>query len=249
MFSRIKRFLKRWPGLYRPLQHLWYKMREYIETRVLGTLVQEWIWRTRHLYKGKRWAQDYRESVNHPHRQLLVERISTYEPFKSILEIGCNAGPNLYLLSKKYPDAALSGIDINASAILEGKQWFSEEGIKNVKLSVLKADELDRFADKSTDVTFTDATLLYIGPDKIKNVLSNLTRITRKALVLNEWHTEKNNIDYKKDSYYEGHWVYNYKDLLRNTVDDPRIIIRKIPKELWGGSGWEEYGAIIEVKL
>ena len=249
--SNVKSFLKRWPVSYRLLQKIYYSFRRVIETYILGTKIKEWNWQTKHIFKGRSWTKGYIGSVNHPHRQLLVATISSYAPLESVLEIGCNTGSNLQLLAKNSQNKAIKlyGIDINSQAIKEGKIWLDWAGIKNVQLSVGRADELGRFKDKSIDVVFTDATILYIGPDKIKKVIRETRRITRKALIFNEWHWENNSLKRKEYFWYDGNWVYDYKALLRNIVSLESIKISKIPPEIWGGSGWEEFGAIIEVRL
>ena len=144
-------------------------------------------WSTRHLY-DESWIENYWNSRNHPHRSFLVERICRFSPIYSILEIGCACGPNLYQIAKKFPDAEVRGIDINPIAVQKGNEWVKEEGISNVKLEVGKAQELRRFADKSFDVVFTDAVLIYIPPDEIKQVVKEMLRISR-VIVLNEWHS------------------------------------------------------------
>ena len=245
--ASIKSFLKRWPLLYHLLQRVYYGFRRIIETHVLGTRMQEWIWQNRHSYKGDDWAKGYSKSAVHPHRQLLLEKIMAYAPLESVLEIGCNTGPNLYLLAKQLPEANLYGIDINHMAIEVGKEWLEQAGVENIQLSAGKADKLGRFTDKSIDLIFTDATIIYIGPDKIQKVLREMKRIARKAIIFNEWHQE-NRI--KECFYYDAHWVYNYRSIFGNCVLSPNsIVVTKIPKDLWGGSGWEEFGAIIEVSL
>lgn len=101
--ANIKSLLKRWPLLYHLLQRIYWGFRRIIETHVLGTRMQEWIWKYRHIYQGSNWAKGYCESADHPHRQLLLERILAYAHLESVLEIGCNTGPNLYLLAQKLP--------------------------------------------------------------------------------------------------------------------------------------------------
>lgn len=247
--SKMKSILKRWPNVYQFVLRFYYNLRRLIETHVFGTKIQEWIWKTRHIYKGNDWAQGYCESINHPHRQLLIEKISSYAPFESVLEIGCNTGPNLYLLAKKFKKSKLYGIDINRKAIEKGRAWLQKDGIGNVSLSVGRADDIRKFVDKSVDVVFTDATLMYIGPDKIKTIIEGMIRIARKSLVFNEYHWDDDSLKPKYYSYYDGHWVYDYKALLIRYVLTVSIKISKLPKEVWGGSGWEEFGSMIEVKL
>ena len=94
----------------------------------------------------------------------------------------------MYLIAKKFPNAEVRGIDINPMAIQKGDEWLAQEGISNVKLSVGKADELGQFQDGSFDIVFTDAVLVVIGPDKIKEVIKEIIRIARRALIMVEWH-------------------------------------------------------------
>lgn len=180
--NSIKSFLRRWPIFYSLLQRVYYSFRRVLELHILGTKLQEWIW------SANRGVNEGLESISHPHRKLLLDKISSYSPFENILEIGCNAGPNLCLLSKKVPNARIYGIDINSKAIEEGKKHLKEEGMNNVFLSVRRADRLESFGDKSIDVVFTDAVLMYIGPDKIYNVIGEMIRVARKAIIFNEWH-------------------------------------------------------------
>jgi ubiquinone/menaquinone biosynthesis C-methylase UbiE len=213
--------------------------------------VDEKYWATRHLRKGDDWgnqdgdwARGYWDSRNHTHRSFLIERISELSP-SSILEIGCNCGPNLYILAKKFPDAEIRGIDINSMAVQKGNEWFTQEGISNVKLLVGKADDLRQFQDKSFDVVFTDAVLIYIGPDKIKKVVEEMLRVARKALILLEWHC----FNSKSDSLgvYVGHWMRDYVALLKEFVPENKIRVIKMPEDIWPDQNWQKWGGVIEV--
>jgi len=154
----------------------------------MRSIVADKDWATRHLDDGEGWIESYWKSRDHPHRVFLVERICRFSPIHSILEIGCASGANLYHIAKKLPNAEVRGIDINPMAVRKGSEWFKDEGICNVKLEVGKAQELSRFADKSFDVVFTDAVLIYISPYEIKQVVREMLRIGR-VVVLNEWHS------------------------------------------------------------
>lgn len=233
----------------------------YLKYLLLGTKAIEKEWATRHLCEGERrrddwgkgsndWIRGYRDSQNHPHRSFLVETISKFKP-SSILEIGCNCGPNLRLLAKKFPDAKIMGIDINPIAVQKGNEWFAQEGVLNVNLSVGKADELGQFQDKSFDVVFTDAVLIYIGPDKIKDVMREMIRITHRALILAEWHSFESQ---RKDTnvlgtYHKGIWVRDYVALFKQFVREEQIRITKISEEVWPDKNWSEVGAVIEVAM
>lgn len=225
----------------------------------LGSQVMEREWATRHLSKCERerddwgkgrddWIESYRDSWDHPHRPFLIEKISKFSP-NTILEIGCNCGPNLYMLAKKFPNAEIRGIDINSMAVQKGNEWLAQEGITNVKLLEGKADELAQFPDKSVDVVFTDAVLIYVGPDKIKKVIKAMIRITRQALILMEWHSFEPE---RKDPnglgvYHLGCWKRDYVALLKQFVPEEQIQVAKITADIWPEKNWEEVGAVIEV--
>jgi SAM-dependent methyltransferase len=230
-------------------------------------------WATRHLH-DENWAEDYWKSRNDPHRLFLVEKISKYSPIKNVLEIGCASGPNLYLIAKKFPEADIRGIDISPVAIQKGNTWFKQEGFSNVKLEVGKAQDLERFADKTFDVVFTDAVLIYISPDEIKQTIKEMLRIGR-VIILNEWHTFNkwrafllNTLYYFKSNLiarqqfkniklsirsktslglFVGHWARDYRTLFQEFVPKERIHITKLPNGLWNDKKWQRWGALIEV--
>jgi len=245
MMNRIKLFLKRIPLFSRFLQRFYYLFRGLLEAHILGTKLQEWTWRRRKGNSSK--VKEHYETVNHPHRPILVEKISSYKPLETILEIGCSGGVNLYLLAEKFPEAKLYGIDINSQFVKEGRKWLQKRNVGNVFLSHGWADRLPQFHNKSMDIVFTDATLLYIGPDKINRVIKEMKRIACKGIVFNEWHYE-NSI--KEHLWLDGHWIYDYRILLSKYFPSDNIKISKIGKnDLWNDENWKKFGSIIEVRL
>ena len=209
--------------------------------RVLGTRFNEMIWRFRHVYK-RGWAESYIQSFSHPHRQLLAKKISSDEPFTDVLEIGCASGPNLYLLAKKFPHAHFVGVDINPEAVKQGNIFFKRQGVRNVSLLVGKADDLGKFSDRSFDIVFTDAVLMYIGPDKIRKVAAEIERVVRKAILLVEHHSEQES---DLGSYKEKWWLRDYAKLFQPFSN--QINVTRITSETWGGN-WAKFGYIIEIK-
>lgn len=256
MKEHLKHLLKKSPACYCFVKTSYYTLRfRHLKECLLGTGVREREWATRHLRKGDDWSKGsndwikgYWDSQDHPHRSFLIERISKFSP-NSILEIGCNCGPNLHLLAKKFPDAEIIGIDINPMAVQKGNEWLTQEGISNVKLSVGKADELGQFKDKSFDIVFSDAVLIYIGPDKIKEVITEMIRITRQALILMEWHSfdPERKDPYGFGVYYNGCWKRDYVTLLKQFVREEQIHGTKITEVVWPDKNWKDAGAVIEV--
>ena len=250
--ERLKTCLRKWPTAFSLLRRVYHAVRiQYLMELLFGTKVREKEWATRHLRESntENWIKGYWDSQTHPHRQLLVEKIDAFSPICSILEIGCNSGPNLALLAKKFPNAEMVGIDINPLAVERGKQWLAKEGILNVRLNVGKADELQGCPDDGFDVVFTDAVLIYVGPDKIRKVVREMLRVARKALVLVEW----NLIDARDNArsglgvYHYGFWTRNYAALLKQFVREDQLRVTKIPEGVWPVDGWKEFGYVIEV--
>jgi len=242
--EKLKQCIKKWPYAYTKIQRLYYVLLYFGETSLLGTRIHEVIWK----YFRKVSVKEIVESAEHLHRNFLIDRIGRYSPFYRILEVGCNAGQNLLLLARRYPDAEFHGIDINPRFIEAGKKWLRNEGVKNVSLMTRQADVLSDFIDQSFDIVFTDAVLMYIGRDKIRGVLREIMRITRKAILLNEWHLEQSNSS-EPSLWFDLHWIHDYRLLLKEFVPDGKISITELPEGLWGDAGWGRYGSLIEVDL
>ena len=260
--KNITQFLKNRPVIFRAISKVYFALQPvHLMELLIGTKAREREWARRHLYKSSdwrnnqhvgrddEWVRGYWESQNHSHRKILLDKISKYLP-KSILEIGCNCGPNLHLLAKKFPDIEMKGIDINPCAVEKGNELFALECISNITLSVGKADELEQIGDKSFDIVFTDAVLIYIGRDKIQKVIQEMLRIAQKAVILVEWHSfiPQN----KKDPlglgfYHHGCWERDYSTLLRQFIPEKQVSISKITKDVWADEIWSTAGAIIEV--
>jgi len=254
------RWLERWPALYRIVVRIYYALKPvHLMELFVGTKARENEWAARHLYKGNdwkcaqrigdddEWVMSYWDSRSHSHRSFLVEKISAYYPVNSILEVGCNCGPNLYLLAQKFPDAEIAGIDINPRAIQKGNELLASEGISNIKLICARADELHQFKDNGFDIVFSDAVLMYIGPDKIQRVIRDIYRVTNRALILLEWHCFEGRDPRGLGIYYRGNWKRDYVALLRQFVSEDLIHVSRISDHVWAQENWSEVGAIVEV--
>jgi SAM-dependent methyltransferase len=242
--SFLKDKLRKSPRLYGALQRSYYRVMKAAETRVFGSRLHEWLWRSRFNPSAVRYSDDR----DHPHREHLAEEIAKLGPFTSVLEIGCNSGPNLLLLARRFPTSRFTGVDINRRALEAGRERLKKECLANVDLFEAKADDLSRFPDKNFDVTFSDATFLYVGPDKFGAAVLEMTRVTRKALLFNEWNLAGGGKE-PASLWYDLHWVHDYATLLARFVPGAKITVAKLPAGLWGPGGWEDYGAMIAVLL
>ena len=238
---QLARFLRQVPPLYHFATKVYGKVSNYINSR---TWVKERYWARREI------AESYWNNREHPSKKFLGERIAAFAPIHSILEVGCASGPNLWLLANRFPEAEIVGVDINPEAVNFGNDQFAKEGISNAKLSVGKADELGQFRDKAFDIVFTNALLIYVGPNKIEGVIQQMLRLTRRALVLMECHCWEPDKDPKGKGFFVGrNWIRDYQALLRQFVPKEQIRITKIPKEVWSDDPWETFGAVIQVVM
>lgn len=185
------------------------------------------------------WDQAYLSTWDHPHRQLIIWALKTFN-WLSLWEIGCGPGANLMKIAKEIPNRQLGGSDINEDAIELARKTFV-----NGHFRVESVEDL-LLSDRACDVILSDATLIYIGPDKIKSTINELKRITRERIVFCELHS---NNWWKRwvYRYKTGYNVYNYKKLLEN-AGFYDVQIAKIPKEYWPGTPWETFGYIIMAK-
>ena len=158
-------------------------------------------WTNPKIYDRDSWKDELRVSLEHPHRSVLLEKISSHAPFSRVLEIGCGYGSNLYHIAQNFPKAELKGIDINPMAVKHGNEFFKEKGISNVQLSVGEAQNLKKFQDKYFDIILTDAVLIYIHPEEITSLVREMLRVG-KVLVLNEWQCFNTFIAACEDKYY-----------------------------------------------
>ena len=170
------------------------------------------------------WKKEYLDTTNHPHRFFILDILKNLR-FISIMELGCGSGPNLVNIIRYFKGKQIGGVDINPEAIALANKTFNG--------GVFQVSPLDNImmSDKSTDISLTDMTLIYIGGRRIKAHLKEIKRITRDYVVLCEFHSESwwdRSVLWLKT----GYFAHNYKKLL-NKLDFYDIKYIKMPKEAW----------------
>lgn len=214
--------------------------------RVVGTRFFENQWADRGLSEVEQGFSN----INHPHRGWLIEQLSDLSSFSSVLEFGCGYGPNLQLIAKNFPDVEVVGIDINPFSVSEGNNQLKMCGYEKASIIEGKDNQLKQFADNSFDIIITDATLLYIGPDKIKQIISEMKRVASKALIFVELHqTGATNDPLGLGVYTQDGWVRDYQKLLNHFFADRNIKIIKIPADLWTAGAWPRLGYLIKAEI
>ena len=181
------------------------------------------------------WIIEYRKSTIHPHRDLIIKELDKTGKFESVLELGCNAGPNLfriYQTFKHYGLTRLAGIDINKDAITEAKKL-----VPSAEFQVRDLRKPIPYPYQSFDVVLVDAVLMYIPPKDIKKVFDDIAMIAKKAVILVEWYD---------DSLYgivkDYHWCRNYTKLLEQRGFNVKTI--KLTEDLWPSKIWIQNGML-----
>ena len=149
---------------------------------------------------------NYAKTANDPHRVLICSALKNLN-WQSLFEVGCGSGPNLIAITRHFKGRQVGGSDINPVALKVASGFF-----KNIMLRESSSERI-LMSDKSTDISLSDMHLIYIGPMKIKQHLKELKRITRKHLILYEYHSESW-IDRWRLRIFSGRHAYNYKKLL-----------------------------------
>ena len=213
-----------------------------IRRRVSGTVVDERRFINRPRDDVRKWLHN----ANLPHRRWLAEVIVSDPNVVRILEVGCGWGPNLSVLADSRSNLRLFGIDISPASIAEGAEQLRGLGYKNIVLREGQADNLEFFGVGEMDVVFTDAVLLYVGPDKIRRVLAELCRVARRRLVLLEMHKPGVRVSGK---YTTDGWLHDYKVALSGLQRFRSMKIERMPCELRPDGRWPQYGSLIDVSL
>jgi hypothetical protein len=107
------------------------------------------------------------------------------------------------------------------------------------------------FADKSVDIVFTDALLLYIAPDHIRQFVKELIRISRKEIFLVELHQEENKhgVDLGLGTLTSDGWIRDYRKLFMPYFSNSEISVKKIPPDAWPDGRWPDFGYLIKVHM
>lgn len=176
----------------------------------------------------KNWVMDYRGSSDHPHRQLIIDALKKIK-LKSLLEIGCNAGPNLIRINNEFPGVKLAGFDANAYSIEAAKE------ILNADLKVGLATEAP--FEEQFDVVLADAVLMYVPDLKVYRVMNEIDRLTKKAVIIVDWFDEA-----ELGVIRDFHWARNYPKLLEDLGF--RVEKIKLTEQTWPSPAWVKHGYV-----
>lgn len=120
---------------------------------------------------------------------LILERTSA----RSILEVGCNWGPNLRALRDADPTIKLRGVDVNASALAEAReQAFDAREVAG--------RDVGRLWTERFDLVFTAGCLIHVGPADLKATMESIVMASKRWVLAVEYAAEK-----EEEVEYRGH--------------------------------------------
>ncbi len=138
---------------------------------------------------------------------------------RSVLELGCGSGRNLYWLYEAMPDCRLQGIDVNPHAVEEARRQLG------IAAEIVEGSlyDLSRWADDSVDVVFTSGVLMHTPADRVDSVIREMHRIARVAVLHFELHGPSHSFDYHR---YPRDYKKLYESLKVGTAISYRVFSR-----------------------
>lgn len=129
-----------------------------------------------------KWLEKEYDPSTYEHRNLLTDIILSYEPFESILDVGCCHGDDLFLLNLKAPNKfKMYGMDKEAGDLNRCKANLPDGEFKLGTIQEILKD----YPDKSIDIVFTNGVWMYVDP----HYFNELKRIAKKAVIMSEKNT------------------------------------------------------------
>ena len=198
------------------------------------------------------WIKHY-WSIGHAHRDHLIEILRKVR-IKTVLEVGCGAGANLYRIKKEFPYVKIAGCDINPDAIETANQIFKAEfpakmfekealdTMSEIDFRVGSAEAIP-FNGEAFDLVITDAMMIYVGPDKISRVLREIRRVGYDKMIFIEFNS-KSWLKRVGLGLATRYYAYDWEKLLAEK-HFKYIKLEKTPNEMWEGKVWDNFGYFI----
>ena len=151
---------------------------------MIRSLILKYKWKLFWKFRSLSTAKKYIDNTKLEHRATFVNILSKYK-MKSLLEIGCGNGANIWVIQNQYNnnDVSYTGVDISPAAIELAKS--REYDNKNVEFYKDDAIEFLKKSDTLYDVILVDAVLMYMTESEVKKIL-NILYQKGKLIILSE---------------------------------------------------------------
>lgn len=112
---------------------------------------------------------------------LFARALARVGPILSIIEFGANIGLNLRSLKHLYPEAALSGVEINAQAATVLRSLIGPENVHEGSI-------LDLQLDRKSDLALIKGVLIHMNPEVLQEVYEKLFQAASKYILICEYY-------------------------------------------------------------
>ena len=100
---------------------------------------------------------------------------------ESFLELGCNVGMNLLALKEIFPNANISGVDINEKAIK-----LLQKSQKNFDLRCSSINDFQ--TEEKFDLVFTKGVLIHLNPRDLEKTYEKIYNLSKKYILICEYY-------------------------------------------------------------
>lgn len=145
--------------------------------------------------------------------------------FNSLLEVGCNFGKNLKLVSDAFPKKRIAGLDISTTALKEAKEFLKGRNIEFFNSDAIKMP----FKDKEFDVVIAGEVLEHVPYDKFHPTLDEFIRITEKYLILISPYQSRAN-PVAKHLHARHVFIYDYEKEIENKPELELLSVLPVEK-------------------
>lgn len=112
----------------------------------------------------------------------LREALRTSITPSTIIELGCNRGLNLRVLQLLYPDAKITGLEINPHAAELAKR---ETPARVLNCSITEPISLS----EQFDLVLVSGVLIHVNPQSLPQVYENIYKLSSKYVLLSEYYS------------------------------------------------------------
>jgi len=112
---------------------------------------------------------------------LFARALARVGPVSSVIEFGANIGLNLRSLKHLYPEAALSGVEINAQAAAVLRELIGRENVHEGSI-------LDFQVDRESDLALIKGVLIHMNPEVLQEVYEKLFQAASKYILVCEYY-------------------------------------------------------------
>ena len=160
----------------------------------------------------------------------------------NLIEFGCAAGPSLIELAKNFPEAHFAGYDIRKGAIKDGCDYLEKNSIKNISLNFSNLTDISE--EFNCDFLISRATLIYLSPHDLKELLLKIKYNIKRKIIFHEIHALT---DSSEKHYFFAH---PFKEILKDLgfEDLYNIKLEDMHFKPWKGRRWKGVCIVLERK-